>query len=475
MREALRSFVPRRRRECGARRLAPLAAALAVLLAGAFACDEAGPARPNVLLVTLDTTRSDRLGAYGYERATSPNFDALAREATLYENAYATSSWTLPSHASLFTGKVPSAHGVRHDPEGGLVLAEALAGAPEDIRARGLDPAERTLAKELRGAGYSTAAVVGGPWLLRPFGFASGFQNYDDRDIDTNAGRRAESVTDGAIEWLQDVEAPFFLFLNYFDPHAPYWPPPSHRRAFVPDDVRLDPRSAAQAGALYDGEILYMDRHLGRLLRFLRETGQYEETLVVVTSDHGELLGEHDSFGHERWLWEELVRVPLAVKPARPDPEARRVATRVQIIDLFPMILERVGLEPPEGIRGRAEPDPERVYLAEVEPLSPRRPTGSWKALWEGPFKFLRSSLGERYLFDLRTDPTESRNLADRMPERAQRAERTLQALLASRPRPSGPGPEGPVDEGTREALRALGYLEGEPEGASQRSSKRPR
>ncbi|MCG8590281.1 MAG: sulfatase-like hydrolase/transferase, partial [Proteobacteria bacterium] len=159
------------------RRILLAACALAVAACGG---DPPGP--PSIVLVTLDTTRADRLSTYGYERPTSPNLDALAREGVRYDRAYSVSSWTLPAHASLFTGKFPASHGVRHDPEGPLILAEAIPAAPEGVRARGMSAAEIPLAERLGHAGYATGGVVAGPWLMRPFGFDRGFDFYDDSE-----------------------------------------------------------------------------------------------------------------------------------------------------------------------------------------------------------------------------------------------------------------------------------------------------
>jgi arylsulfatase len=155
--------------------------------------------------MTLDTTRADHLGVYGYERPTSPNLDELAAHAEVYEKAYSTSSWTLPAHASLFTGRYPRSHGMRHDPAGELVLADAI-DAPEGIRARGLSDEALTLAEILQAAGYRTGAVVAGPWLHRSFGLSRGFLHYDDEAV--HSARRAAEVTDGALRWLGQGDLP---------------------------------------------------------------------------------------------------------------------------------------------------------------------------------------------------------------------------------------------------------------------------
>ncbi|MEE8581760.1 MAG: sulfatase-like hydrolase/transferase, partial [Myxococcota bacterium] len=159
----------------------PLRAAALISALWLAACAEVqAPARPDVLMITLDTTRADHLGCYGYGRPTSPNLDALAGESLLFERAYSTSSWTLPAHASLFTGRFPASHGVRHDPDGSLILAEGIPLAPTELRARALGPNELTLAQVLKQNGYDTGAVVAGPWLLEIFGLGRGFDFYDD-------------------------------------------------------------------------------------------------------------------------------------------------------------------------------------------------------------------------------------------------------------------------------------------------------
>jgi arylsulfatase A-like enzyme len=438
---------------------------LAVSLAAAAAgggCDRPGSGPPpNVLLVTLDTTRADRLGCYGYARATSPHLDALAAESILFVRALATSSWTLPSHASLFTGKFPTSHGARLDPDGPLVLADAIA-APAEIRARGLAPGEATLAQRLAEAGWATAAVVGGPWLLRPFGLAKGFAVYDDAGITDQGGRRADAVTDAALRWLDAPrEGPFFLFLNYFDPHFPYDPPEPFASAFMMRGIRPDPSWRPHFEALYDAEILFMDAHVGRLLEGLRARGLWDATLIAVTSDHGELLGEHGEWGHRRSLHEELLRIPLLVKPAGPPRPGRRDESPVQILDLHALILEAAGLPLPEDAQGQAPPRVRHPILAEVTQTDATGAVESWQALWEGRFKTLRSSAGHRQLFDLEADPGERANLLEGDRAREREAMARLEAAFAALP-PAAPAPASDVEvpAEARDALERLGYLE---------------
>jgi arylsulfatase A-like enzyme len=432
---------------------------LALLLGCATGCGRTLE-RPHILLVTLDTTRADHLGCYGYSRATSPTLDALAGESIVYTNARSTSSWTLPAHASLFTGRFPSSHGARYDVEGDHVLADSIQ-APRGIRARGLAGGQETLSEGLGRAGYATAAVVAGPWLLRTFGLARGFEHYDDAGILDYAGRSADDVTDAAIRWLAGRDdRPFFLFVNYFDAHFPYSPPPSEGRMFLPPGTAPDPDRRGQWQALYDAEIRFVDRELGRLLRALRERGDYERTLVVVTSDHGELLGEHGEWGHGRFLYEELLRVPLVVKPAGPSRLGRREASPIQLLDLFALLLESAGAPLPTGIQGHAPPGITHPLLAEVHPITSTDPARRWRALWEGSEKLLRNGAKQSLLFDLETDPQEQVDLATSDPARGERLANALDRAFAALPAPPPAAPAPRIDALTREALERLGYLE---------------
>ncbi|MBU0755519.1 MAG: sulfatase, partial [Planctomycetes bacterium] len=262
-----------------------------------------------VIVITLDTTRADRLGCYGCSRNTSPNIDEFSKDTIMYTHALATSSWTLPSHASLFTGKMPSCHGAQYDENGPLCLFDAIEGSErrKEMKARGLAKDELTLAEILRRKNYETGAVVAGPWLKKFSGLDMGFTLYDDRKIDTLNGRSAEDVTSAAFEMIEKFKtSKFFLFLNYFDPHRPYQPSEEYEKVFMPEETKekykihfpenkpehLTPKARVAIKALYDAEILYMDYHVGRLLDRLKNEGFYDNALIILTSDHGELLGE---------------------------------------------------------------------------------------------------------------------------------------------------------------------------------------
>jgi len=434
-----------------------IAAYLAVLVSlGLAGCSERAS---TIVLITLDTTRADHLGCYGYTRNTSPNLDALAREAIVYERAIAPGTWTLPSHASLFTGKLATSHGARYDPSGALRLRGALEGPDtwDAYRARTISVEERTLAERLGEAGFHTGAVVGGVWLKSIFGLGRGFDDYDEDNISSVNGRLAEDVSDRAIAWLEQTEGSRFLFLNYFDPHSPFEPPDEFAQRFVAPDA---PDDLARLIGMYDAEIAYMDHHLGRFLRVLREAGLYEDALIVVTADHGELLGEHGDTGHGRVPYQEVVHIPLIVKLPGPGAEIGRRAAWIQLTDVLPLILESLGLEIPEDIQGVAPPRSDRPVIVESRAIPPWQDDGPWLALIEGERKFMWNETLGHGLFDLAVDPQELENVAGENPARAFEMKQRLQAYLSSLPRPGAQAAPQALDPETEQALENLGYLE---------------
>lgn len=426
-------------------------------------------ARPrHVLLVTLDTTRADHLGCYGHAQETSPNVDNLARAGLLFERAFSTSSWTLPAHASLFTGKFPRTHGARYDEEGPLKLTSAIEG-PEQwdrYRARGMAADEVTLAGLLSEQGYQTAGFVAGPWMKRPFGLDAGFAHYDDSGIDQTNGRPAADVTLAAVRWLEEHaggDRPLFLFLNYYDPHFPLEPPASFRERFVPAGQSLDelPREQALL-ALYDAEIRYMDHHLGLLFQDLKQRGLWDDCWVIVTSDHGELLGENGRIGHGRYLSRAELHVPLIVKAPADDPlaaEPGRVSEAVQLTDVLPFLVERLGLVEPPGVQGDPLLAVRHPIVAEVHPLEIMGGEGDWQAIVAGDLKLARSSRGVSELFDFASDPDETQPLGEAELARAQELASELQRFLDALPLPGPAAAPRPIDEETSRALEGLGYL----------------
>lgn len=371
--------------------------------------------RPNVLLISIDTLRADHLGAYGYARPTSPNIDALGNRGVVFSQALSTSSWTLPAHASLLTGRTPSAHGLQDD---GLKLA---ADVP-------------TLAAALQDAGYHTVAVVSQIYVSAAFGLERGFAHYDDSLIE--GGRTnpiAAQVVKRVLKRLSGpTPEPFFAFVHFFDPHWPYTPPPSYAERFadpgydgpVDGSVRslapfffesgsMPEEDRAHAIALYDAEIAYVDAQVGRLLDGLEKRGQLENTVVILTSDHGEEFKEHGRLGHGRTLYAEQLHVPLIISGHPGLGSGIRRDDVVSIVDVAPTVTELAGVAGLEGVSGHSLVDGEARDTHPVIAESIRFGT-PMRALRSGPFKLIRvPSQGVEDFYDLRRDPGEHAPLAE--------------------------------------------------------------
>ncbi|TNE90058.1 MAG: hypothetical protein EP330_09525 [Deltaproteobacteria bacterium] len=310
--------------------------------------------RPNLVVVLLDTVRADHLSVYGYERPTTPKLEAFAREAVVYERAWANSPWTRASVATLFTGQLPRRHGT-------VGRRDALT---DNVR---------LLAEVARSAGYDTASFVTNGNVGPAFGFDRGFETYhgysEVRDSPT-FHEPAENVVDDVAAWLarRDGDDPFLLYVHLTDPHAPYAPPGPFREAFAPDvpqgpigsnpwvqaraalEVPTTPEDVRHAVDLYDAEIAYTDAQVGRLFDELRAAGAWEGSMVVVTSDHGEEFMEHGGWEHGQTLYHEVLDVPLIVR--FPDGHAGREARRAQLVDVFPTLLGAAGVpaDPRDGV-----------------------------------------------------------------------------------------------------------------------------
>lgn len=443
-----------------------LAASLSLALVLLPGCERTPRAdRPSVLLISIDTLRADRCSAYGYERETTPHLQRLAEDGARFAVAYAPTATTAPSHATLFTGLYPLAHGVLKN---GVPLAER----------------HRTLAEVARRVGYQTAAVVGSYPLKEHFGFAQGFQRFDDdfsgvgatyrpsrwagRPVQGAFDRRAEETTRRAIEWLQQErrsETPFLLFVHYFDPHDPYDPPSEHL-----ERLGLDP---ALEQDRYDAEIAFTDAEIGRLLAGLDALGLGNDTLILVTADHGEGLMDHGYPHHGVQLYEESVRVPWLVRwPGRIAPGGV-ISEPVALVDLLPTLLGLLRIPASGPMPGR---DLSTALLAghSLDPDHPvwlyRRPydartlfgvavQGERFAVRVGPWKLLAASEeGGAELYDLAADPRERHDQAALRPEKVIELEALVSALRerygAERE------PVEPVSPADLEALRALGYVE---------------
>jgi len=437
----------------------------AILIA---ACN--APERPrNLLLISVDTLRADRLGCYGYERPTSPAIDRLAAGGALFEDASATSPWTKPSHASLLTGLYPTRNGA-------LTMQSLI---HDDVV---------HLASHLGDHGFRTGAVVNAQWLTM-HGLERGFTDFES--VDVVQGRREGSpVTEEAIRWLRGLDRsdPFFAFVHYMDVHSDYASLPLYEEAFVEPYsgvvdgstaqlydiadglVTLDAEDARHLENLYDAGIRQVDEQLSRLFAYLDEEGLLEHTLVVLTSDHGEEFFEHGSVLHGKTQYQEVVRVPLLFSGPGVARGAR-IATPVSLIDVMPTCLELLGRPAPAGLDGvplrstwgesASDLDARLLYLeADVTypPPGPGPvPIGSKRAARDGRYK-LTYDLASRdtRLFDLLEDPGETRDVKL---EHAGIAARLLKNLLRHLDA-SNPDPEVvPLSEEELEALRSLGYV----------------
>jgi arylsulfatase A-like enzyme/Tfp pilus assembly protein PilF len=393
--------------------------------------------RPSVLFVTIDTLRADHVGVYGALQAETTRLDALAAAGTRFETAIASAPLTLPSHASLFTGLDPPRHGVRHN---GLYR---------------LDGEIDTLAERFRAAGYATGAVIGAVVLARRYGLDQGFESYDDGTSSRSSGaggipeRSAGEVTDRALEWFARAPRPFFLWVHYFDPHHEYRPPQPFAERFAANP--------------YDGEIAYVDTQLGRLLDGLEPGGSHRETLIVVTSDHGESLGEHGESAHSYTLYDAVLRVPLILRGPGVPP-GRVVERLVRLVDVAPTLLALAGLpglaeadgQPLAAHLTEGPPPPARVAYAET--LATRIEHG-WSPLFAARSErhlFVRAPRPE--LYDVQADPAQLENLAwsdqKRLQAEMERLERALEERMSEG---DAPAPLA-VDEESLEQLRALGY-----------------
>jgi choline-sulfatase len=384
-------------------------------------------APPNILLVTLDTTRADRIGAYGYGEARTPRLDRLAAAGVMFERAIAVAPLTLPAHASLFTGLYPFAHGVRNN--GNFVLGDRVP----------------TLATALRDGGYQTGAFVSAFVLDRRYGLARGFDRYDDR---FELERRGDRTAAAAAEWLtraaQD-RRPFFAWVHLYDPHDPYDPPAPYAGFASP----------------YDGEIGFVDEQVGALVDRLDALGLASSTVVAVAGDHGESLDDHGEATHGLFVYEAAMRVPVILCRPGALPAGRRVASLVRQIDVAPTLLALAGRPALAGAHGQsliplirgAGPAPGSAYAETYFP----RLFMNWSALrsiQDERWKFIDAPVPE--LYDLANDPGERANLASREPGRAAALRRALDGTTGGSEGSIAPSP---VDPGTLQKLAALGYI----------------
>lgn len=392
--------------------------------------------RPNLLLITIDTLRADRVSCYDSTHLKTPHIDALTTEGTLFTRAFANTCTTLPSHANILLGVSPLYHGV-HENSFFIVHKDYL-----------------TLAEHLKAAGYKTGAFVGAFPLDKKFGLDQGFDVYDDNFGHRSSSKRQElerkaaDVLASAAQWMEIQTSPWFLWIHCYDPHDPYTPPA--------------PYSEQYAQSPYDGEVAYVDAELGKFLRDLRENKRLEDTFLVFTGDHGESLGQHGEVTHGFFAYNTSIWIPLIL--TGPGIKARRVEQPVSHLDIFPTVCDLLKLEKPEflqgqslmsSLRGRELPD-RTIY---IESLSPYYSMG-WAPLQgfiRGGIKFIESPIPE--LYDLEKDFEEYKNLAAGQELKAFRKQlseiierNTSHKASRSRNRP---------DRESLEKLRSLGYISG--------------
>jgi arylsulfatase A-like enzyme len=415
--------------------------------------DDYGQAR-GILLISIDTLRPDHVGAYGYPRPTTPRLDALAREGLLAEDAVSTSSWTLPAHLSLLTSVDPGAHG-------GVDLEHGFNGRIP------------TLAETLKRAGFATQAVTSHLYVSSVYGVDRGFDH-----LDFHQDRKATDVADRAMDVLdRHGDRPFFLFLHFYDPHWHYDPPASTRAAFErpyqgnvtglwQDFSKRERVSAADVQHLldlYDGEIRYVDDEVGRVLDHVKARGLDRNTLVVVTSDHGEEFQEHGSWEHQKTLYEEVIRIPLLMRG--PGVPPRREPAQVSLMDVAPTVLAWAGLPAWSHAQGSsllASPGTREAYgetdhtTDGTHKLFLRGAQGRWKTIVS--LSRAEKSVRATEWYDLATDPAEKYRLSP-PPDVAEALRRRAVGRWQTGRAQSVPGPSVALTPEQRDRLRALGYV----------------
>ena len=416
---------------------------------------------PNILLIVMDATRVDHVSCYGYHSHTTPNLDTLAASGIIFENAFATSAWTPPSFASIFSGCYPSMHKVTGK---NLVFGDNIASLPQVLSENG----------------YHTACFSTTAWINATRGFDRGFDNFvetwrrSSRSPKYGLGallalgkkflygrdKYTRHLNSSLRHWLSDVrrdDNPFFICAHYHNTHSPYRPPRAFKKKFALSDERnYDVRKllhvSTKAGAYgymakkiavseaefdvikawYDGELSYMDYHIGELVSSLKKMGYFENTVLIITADHGENFGEHGLAFHQFCLYDTLIHVPLIIVAPSLHKKAARIKTLVSLVDLFSTILDLAGIDtgPYEHIDGRSfasfEEDSHRDYiLAEYQPpdtilniLRTRYPDfdyslyqRSMRCVRTREYKFIRYSDGQEEFYDMIHDPLENNNL----------------------------------------------------------------
>jgi arylsulfatase A-like enzyme/tetratricopeptide (TPR) repeat protein len=404
-----------------------------------------GVEKPNVILVTLDTTRADHLACYGYPGVRTPILDALAGRGVLFEQCASSSPLTLPSHSTIMTGMYPTYHGVRLN--GNTALSEE----------------QTTIAEVLAGRGYECGAFIGAFVLDGRWGLKQGFQHYDDsfdlkkyKHLDLGGVQKpGNEITDAALAWLEGrKDKPFFAWVHFYDPHSPYEPPEPFYSEY----------NKSMAG-LYDGEIAFMDSQIGRLESWLEANGLIKNTILVLIGDHGEGLGSHGEGTHGYFIYDYAVHVPFLVVTPLKGLSGVRVSLQVRAADVFPTVLELAGTAGPGNVNGRSlvpamfDPKAADQDPAYSESMAPNLQFG-WaplRALRTTRFKFIDAPRPE--LYDLTRDTAEESDVQNRYPDQALAMKKELDRLVLETGR-GAPVPQAAnLDRETVERLAALGYI----------------
>jgi choline-sulfatase len=416
----------------------------AICASAAFLCSGQTNARPNLLLVSIDTLRADHVGCYGYREAQTPNIDRLAAEGVLFKTVVSQVPLTLPSHCTILTGTYPTYHGVRDNV--GFRLADS----------------RTTLAEILKARGYATSAFIGAYVLNSKFGLNQGFDEYDDRIaaaprqgpvVNLNSVERpAGEVVSRAMYWLETHrQLPFFMWVHLYDPHDPYEPPAPFREQY-----RNKP---------YDGEIAYADRELGRLLELLKRKRLYDNTVVVLLSDHGESFGEHQEWTHGYFIYDTTLLVPLIIKPAGNGSPGRIVTEQVSLVDVAPTAMQLAGVQPPAEVQGRGLMG---TMLGQSRPAAAPAYSETWYPAQFGwsplasirreDAKYIRAPRPE--LYNLRTDAGEKNNVVPQQSALAGELKSALAKLESTyTDRDAGKSARLELSSQQLDELRALGYV----------------
>jgi arylsulfatase A-like enzyme len=466
---------------------------------GFLSADQAAKTYPNVLFIVMDATRAKSLSCYGYHRPTTPSLDRFAECSVVYETAISAAGWSLPGHASMFTGLYPSRHGA-HDQHKYLI------------------PECPTMAELLRSYGYHTVAICRNEYVGPGTGLDRGFERFNNlrnppwslgeiaRKMDVgmaallgqrdSGARHTNKQVKSALRRLQAGERPFFMFVHYNEPHAPYCPPHKYNR-YLPDGVSLrearqvnqdrwkyfaDPTSMDEQDfeiltALYDAEITYLDSRIAQLWGWLAKMGILDRTMVIITADHGENVGDHQMMGHAYCLYDTLLHVPLIIHYPRGTTAPGRVAHQVQTLDLLPTILAMLGDTSSETYRSLqgldllASTRHEFTVAEQVRPdlttfyerfpgVDVSRYDRALKMIRTVRYKYIWSSEGHHELYDLQMDPNEECIIIAEHPDVAASLDRRLTEWRNSFKEAIPSDQVSEFDEEVKARLRGLGYLE---------------